>query len=338
MRARIQCSLRCRLDGVLARYEPSQAHSPVFARYLDELARNLVSRHALHGKTIVEIGCGEGDFLLRVCRMGAGRGVGFDPSYAGDRSRLPSNVTIIPELYPPGRTHPPADLVCARHVIEHVERPATLLAAMRSAGVDRDDLVVFVETPRPEWILDGSAFWDIFYEHCSYFTESSLKALFERAGFAVMGAGASFANQYQWMEGRLWHRPWPMSGRDGDTHGELTARLMTFARSCEARRVEWQQRVGDLSRRGACVVWGAGAKGVTFLNALPCGRDVVSAVVDVNPRKQGRCIPGTGQLIIAPADLPRYQVSSVLVMNSNYVDEIRAMTRALAPGADVFAL
>ena len=327
-----------RLTAYSSGYEPSQAHSPMFARHLDELARNLVSRHALRGRTIVEIGCGEGDFLLRVCRMAASRGIGFDPSYAGDRSRLPSNVTILPELYPPGRAHPPGDLVCARHVIEHMERPGTLLAEMRRAGVDHEDLVVFVETPRLEWILDRSAFWDIFYEHCSYFTEPSLKALFERAGFAVVGAGASFASQYQWMEGRPGHRPRPAPGSDVDARRELAARLQVFARSCEAHRLEWQQRVDDLSRRGVCVVWGAGAKGVTFLNALTLGRDVVSAVVDVNPRKQGRYIPGMGQLIIAPADLSRYQLSSVLVMNSNYIDEIRAMTRALAPDADVLAL
>jgi hypothetical protein len=86
------------------------------------------------------------------------------------------------------------------------------------------------------------------------------------------------------------------------------------------------------------VVWGAGAKGVTLLNALTLGRDVVAAVVDVNPRRQGRYVPGTGQLIIAPADLRRYHVSRVLVMNSNYVDEIRAMTRTLVPDADVLAL
>jgi hypothetical protein len=327
-----------RLTAYSSGYEPSQAHSPIFARYLDEVARNLVSRHALRGKTIVEIGCGEGDFLLRVCRMGASRGIGFDPSYAGDRSRLPSNVTILPEPYPPGRAYPPADLVCARHVIEHMERPATLLAEMRGAGVDSNELVVFVETPRLEWILDRSAFWDIFYEHCSYFTEPALKALFERAGFAVTAAGASFSSQYQWIEGRPGHRARPTLGSDGDAHGELIARFRTFARSCAVRRIEWQQRVGDLSRRGAFVVWGAGAKGVTFLNALTLGRDVVAAVVDVNPRKQGRYIPGTGHLIIAPADLPRYQVSSVLVMNSNYIDEIRAMTRSLAPDADVLAL
>ncbi len=40
-------------------------------------------------------------------------------------------------------------------------------------------------------------------------------------------------------------------------------------------------------------------------------------------------IPGTGQQIVPPAFLQTYQPDVVLVMNSIYTDEIRAMTREL---------
>jgi hypothetical protein len=66
--------------------------------------------------------------------------------------------------------------------------------------------------------------WDTFYEHRSYLAEPAPRGLFERAGFTVTAAGASFSSQYQWMEGRPGHRARPTLGRDGDAHGELAAR------------------------------------------------------------------------------------------------------------------
>jgi SAM-dependent methyltransferase len=329
-------------DETLVRYAPgydaSQSHSPLFGRYLDELARDLVARHSLHGKTVVEIGCGAGDFLARLCRIGAKEGIGFDPSYAGRPDRLPPGVTVRAEAYPPGRPHPPAHLVCARHVLEHIARPAAFLAALRGAAGNPDGAPVFVETPRLEWILEQHAFWDVFYEHCSYFTAPVLRRLLEAAGLAVARAGPTFGGQYQFVEarpGRPSRAPLPP---DGEAPAALAARLEAFARDADTRRAEWGARLGALSRRGGCLVWGAGAKGVTFLNALDAGPDTVPAVVDLNPAKQGRYVPGTGQPIIAPSDLHRYPAGSILVMNSHYLEEIQALARVEAPGADVLSL
>ena len=339
---RLTCCLACgfvfnaafdtALTAYAPGYEPTQTHSPAFRRYLDDLVRALTARHDLRGKTILEVGCGAGDFLLAICRDGANRGIGFDPSYAGELGGLPPNVTIYPEPY--SRAHPPADLVCARHVIEHVGRPVTLLTDMRAAVEGRAGGVVFVETPRLEWILERCAFWDVFYEHCSYFTGPVLMEVMERAGFAVLGSDSSFAGQYQWVEGRCGPRR-ARAGRLGET---LATRLEAFAREAETRRDAWRARVADLARRGPCVVWGAGAKGITFLNSVGLGRDIVPAVVDMNPKKQGRYVPGTGQPIVPPTDLARLRPSSVLVMNPNYLDEIRAMVGALAPGTNVLAI
>jgi 2-polyprenyl-3-methyl-5-hydroxy-6-metoxy-1,4-benzoquinol methylase len=54
---------------------------PRFQEYAASLAAGLIERHNLYGKDIVEIGCGQGDFLKILCEMGNNRGVGFDPSY-----------------------------------------------------------------------------------------------------------------------------------------------------------------------------------------------------------------------------------------------------------------
>jgi hypothetical protein len=82
------------------------------------------------------------------------------------------------------------------------------------------------------------------------------------------------------------------------------------------------------------VVWGAGSKGVTFLNIF---RDLqaVTLVVDVNPRKQGKFVAGSGQQIVAPDLLRDYQPDVVLVMNALYLNEICDMLAALSVTATV---
>jgi C-methyltransferase C-terminal domain/Methyltransferase domain len=326
-------------DETLVRYAPgydgNQSHSPLFGRYLDELARDLVARHSLRDKRVLEIGSGAGDFLVRLRREGVGEGIGFDPSYAGGPNGLPPGVTIRAEPYPPGQPPPPAHLVCARHALEHIARPAALLASIRDTAGGGADAVVFVETPRLEWILARRAFWDVCYEHCSYFTAPALRRTFETAGFEVTHAGPTFGGQYQFLEARaVSPRPSPVP----EDPERLAVLLDAFARDATTACAEWRARVDELSRRGGCVVWGAGAKGVTFLNTLSLGPDAVPAVVDLNPGKQGRYVPGTGQPIIAPSDLRHHRAGTILVMNPNYLDEIRALARAEAPDAHVLSL
>jgi hypothetical protein len=70
------------------------------------------------------------------------------------------------------------------------------------------------------------------------------------------------------------------------------------------------------------VVWGAGSKGVTFLNILPNSHQI-SYVVDINPRKHGMFVAGSGQKIVPPSFLVEYRPDVVVVMNAIYIDEIR---------------
>ncbi|WP_254023246.1 hypothetical protein [Mesorhizobium ventifaucium] len=54
--------------------------------------------------------------------------------------------------------------------------------------------------------------------------------------------------------------------------------------------------------REQTVVWGAGSKGITFVNVVPEGARI-SALVDDNPHKQGRFAPGTGTPVVGRESL-----------------------------------
>ena len=80
-----------------------------------------------------------------------------------------------------------------------------------------------------------------------------------------------------------------------------------------------------LRQDGPLAVWGAGAKGVAFLNVLDPDASLVETVIDINPRKQGGFVPGTGHPIHGVDGLREAGTSSVLVMNPGYAAECRGM-------------
>jgi FlaA1/EpsC-like NDP-sugar epimerase len=94
--------------------------------------------------------------------------------------------------------------------------------------------------------------------------------------------------------------------------GETFRTAVEVAARVLDRAEEQKQRV---------IVWGAGSKGVTFLNVFK-DRSILEYAVDVNPHKQGKFVPGTGQPIMPPQFLSEYEHDVVLVMNPLYQEEI----------------
>jgi SAM-dependent methyltransferase len=311
-------------------YENSLHFSPAFRDFAGALARRLIERYDLRGKRIVDVGCGKGEFLQLLCDEATGnRGVGFDPSYAGQAREDGERLTFVREYYSDAHAATPADLICCRHVLEHLEQPRELLRTLA-----RTSAVVYFEVPDGDYMLREVAGWDVIYEHASYFTASAVRHLFEDFGFETLDLGSSFGGQYLYLEaararnGRARRRP-------AEAGARLAALVERFARRYAEKVERWAGRLAELDSQGRSVaLWGAGSKGVTFLSIVP-GASGVELVVDVNERKQGRFVPGTGHEIRAPDAVRDHPPDAVLVMNRLYVDEIRAMLRQLGVSADV---
>jgi ABC-type Fe3+-hydroxamate transport system substrate-binding protein len=116
---------------------------------------------------------------------------------------------------------------------------------------------------------------------------------------------------------------------------ELSRLSDRFAAEYRRKVGFWQARLRELKADGRRVaLWGAGSKGITFVNVVP-GGDTVSCLVDLNPRKHGRFVPGTGQPVVAPEMLTRIQPDVILVMNPLYRDEIAQLARRIGSSAAV---
>ena len=97
----------------------------------------------------------------------------------------------------------------------------------------------------------------------------------------------------------------------------------------------WKARLAPYESHQVAL-WGAGAKGVTFLNA--CGDELVGAAVDVNGRKWGTFGPGTGHPILNPAELQQLEVQAVVVANRMYASEIETRLGAMGLQPDLLCL
>ena len=320
-------------------YENSLSSSPTFQAYRADLIRHLRSTYGLNGKRIVEIGCGAGHFLRELCEAGGNFGTGYDPSlpeHVVDDDR----VRFIRNYYSGGYSAEGIDLICCRHVLEHMADPFEFLSGLKSGLAQQGDVPLYFEVPNAQFVFSGLGLWDIIYPHVSYFSLYSLQSIFIRAGFQVIRSSSAYQGQFLSIEVRVSARD-----RDGVAAAswplEQTSVPAPASEALAGRYQEtvqrWSSYIRNLQRkRRRLAFWGAGTKGVTFLNVIPGAREI-QCVVDANPRKQGMHVPGTGQLILAPAQLRDYRPDVVVVLNPAYVGEISAMLAGMSVRAEVIS-
>ncbi|MCP4270313.1 MAG: methyltransferase domain-containing protein [Candidatus Brocadiaceae bacterium] len=310
-------------------YENSLHFSQRFQEYARSLAEYLIERYNLHNKDIIEMGCGKGEFLMLLCKLGGNRGVGFDHSNAHKsiENKAKNRITFVRDFYSERYRNYKVDLICCRHVLEHINSPCDFLINLRQTINGRLDTTVYFEVPNVLFTLKDLGIWDLIYEHCSYFSALSLTQLLTSCGFQVIDLKESFGGQFLCVEAV------PV---DGLTHSESFSKdelkrmnqyVNEFSIKYRSKVKEWKNKLKKIVNKGKRVlIWGGGSKGVTFVNTLNI-QDEIKYVVDINPRKQGMFIPGTGQRIVSPEFLCEYRPGLIIVMNPIYVNEVNQITR-----------
>lgn len=322
--------------------EESQHVSPTFNKFAHELAQRWIEKYDLRGKTILEVGCGKGEFLSLMCELGDCRGVGIDPSYQPSRtpSKAADRLRFINDLYSEKHADIEADCIMCRHTLEHIGPTLQFMRTIRRA-IGRRKIVVLFELPDVTRVLKETAFWDVYYEHCSYFSPGSLARLFRAAQFDLRGLQRDYGDQYLLIEAV----PAETSTRAAlpleDDLAEMTSLAMTFKQEVARSIGGWRRLILEAqSRDKKVVLWSALSKAVSFLTTLKVG-SAIEYAVDINPQRQGRFLPGTGQQIVAPGFLADYKPDYVILMNPIYRREVQAeldrmslSSQILAVGAD----
>ncbi|MBW2508199.1 MAG: methyltransferase domain-containing protein, partial [Deltaproteobacteria bacterium] len=314
-------------------YVASLHHSPLFGRYATDLATDLIERYDLHEKLVLEIGCGKGEFLKMMVELGNNRGAGFDPSYEEPPGgETDDRLSFVKEFYTEAHLDLAPDLVIARQLLEHVEQPFEFVRSLRRTLGDRSETVVVFEVPNALDMLHRADLWDVIYEHPIYFTPQALERLMRSAGFEVHRVRPAYEGLFLIVEAS------PGADAPGDLEAvghQLDAEVAGFAEAYAERRERWKRQLEDIrSNEKRAVLWGAGARGDTFLNAIGID-DEISMVVDLNPRKWGKHMAGTGQQIFSPEDLKARPPDVVVIANEIYLEEIRGSLRDMGIDAEV---
>lgn len=281
-----------------SRYQNEQAVSPLFAEHLKSVEK-IVERYM--GKvSLVEVGCGKGTFLELLLANGFDID-GFDPTYEG------TNPRIARHYFEPGLGIQAKGLIL-RHVLEHIQDPYSFLKILCESNGGAG--LVYIEVPCFDWICAHRAWFDVFYEHVNYFRLADFHRMFSR----VVDIGRIFGDQYLYVVADLASLKKPVYKKESHVNFPVD-----FLRSLNG------QSGGECSRSA---VWGGASKGVIFTLLKSQLNQAIETVIDINPAKQGKYLPGSGLLVKSPGDalktLP--QGATIFVMNSNYLEEIKKMS------------
>jgi hypothetical protein len=318
-------------------YDNSLHFSPTFQNYAQDLAHQLVDRYNLREKEIIEIGSGQGEFLGLLCEYGNNRGIGFDPSYIQNSSSepLPRKFKIIPDYYSADYLDYAGDLFIARHVLEHLDQPMKFLEILAEAIQQGAEALLYIEVPNAMYAFEDLSIWDIIYEHPSYFSKHSLAHGLKISGFDILELDMAFGDQFLYAVAKIKDESTERSEDFELQVGEIISKLEAFKSTYHAVIQKWEVTLNDyLCKNKRIVVWGAGSKGVTFLNIFR-KLNAFEFMVDINPRKWGKFIPGTGQLVVSPDFLTEYHPDLIIIMNPIYEQEIETMVKDLGLNPDV---
>jgi hypothetical protein len=221
------------------------------------------------------------------------------------------------------------DFLVCKMTLEHIHNPTEFLSMIRRTLIQSPGATLFFQVPDVSRILDEVAFWDVYYEHVSYFSPISLASLFRRAGFQVLELWRDYDDQYILLSATLEGQTEHPNVQPLESLSDLKARKEHFVENIHSSLRTWKSFLRTQIQAGRKVIlWGAGSKGVAFLTSLDI-EDEIAYCVDINPHKEATFMAGTGHLIVSPDFLAADRPDMVLIMNPIYRPEIRREISAM---------
>ena len=315
-------------------YEVALRHSETFRHFMQGVVNRLIERFQLSHKRIIEIGCGDAYLLGMLAESGANQCVGIDPTVtgAGAKKLGEGSVQLVQDYFGTQHTEQDADFICCLSVFEDIPQPAAFLANVRKLAA-RHQAPLYFEVFNAWRAFENQEIWSVHYEQCNYFSLACLEHIFQQNGFAVMNSGCCYeGDQYLYVEAVCSDRKAlkPAQSVEADLPSPLASLESLFLQ----KLTHWNTRLNHYQESGErVVVWGTGGKGITFLNTVEAAK-YIEFVVEINPDKQGRFVPGSGQAIVSPKFLAEYQPHKIIITNALYAEEMKQQARDIGVEAE----
>jgi SAM-dependent methyltransferase len=221
------------------------------------------------------------------------------------------------------------DLLLGNNVLAHVPDLHDFVGAM--PAVLKPDGVVTLEFPHLLKLIAGRQFDTIYHEHYSYLSLHALLPVFERAGLRVfdierLDTHGGSLRVFACLAGARHRQEAGVAACLADEAAAGLLRLSTytdFGASVRAsKRALLSFLIGAKNRGQQIAAYGAAAKGNTLLNYCGVGRDFIDYVVDRNPVKQGKLLPGTWIPVCTPERIAETRPDYLLILPWNIKEEV----------------
>jgi C-methyltransferase C-terminal domain/Putative zinc binding domain/Methyltransferase domain len=300
------------------------------------------------GSFVVEVASNDGYMLRNFVEAGI-PAFGIDPSpgpaAAAEAVGVETLVAFFGEELGRSirRERGPASVIMANNVLAHVPELNDVMAGF--SALLADDGVVTIENPYVRIMIDNLVFDTIYHEHYCYFSCTAIDRLARRHGLFLNDVeflpdvhGGSLRWSLQKVEA-----PTPRCLQYLQEEAELgissPSYYNDFAARVEVAGKELRALLESFAAQGKKVAaYGAAAKGATLLNSLGIGPDLVRYVVDLNPHKQGRAIPGVRIPIYSPDRLHEDRPDFLVLLAWNYKTEIRRQQQAYLDAGGAFVI
>jgi SAM-dependent methyltransferase len=327
-------------EVLFSEYTYFSSVSSTMLRHCERLVADIVSeRQICPLDSIVEIASNDGYLLGFYARRGIPV-LGIEPASNVAEVAVSRGIPTLNRFFGESlarelsRAGTRADVLHAHNTLAHVPDLAGFIEGLRILLAPGG--VVCIEVPHVLAMVETGAFDTIYHEHFSYFSLTTLVRLFARHGLTITRATPVdiHGGSLRIFAAHSCEAPRIEAGvgelleveRLAGVHEAATYRALG-ARS-ELIRSSLASFVADARANGLSVAaYGASAKGCVTQNYAALSSREVSFVVDKSPHKQGRYVPGTGQLIVSPELLTERMPDLTLLTVWNLREEVLSQER-----------
>lgn len=226
--------------------------------------------------------------------------------------------------------HNKADLLLGNNVLAHVPDITDFVHGMKILLAPKG--VITMEFPHLMQLVDNNQFDTIYHEHFSYLSLYTVKQIFESAGLTLFDVeelpthGGSLRIYARHTENETLNITKNVTSllQKEITKGVQTMVYYTgFQKKVMNIKLQLLQFLLNQKKEGKTVAaYGAAAKGNTLLNYCGVKNDLLDFVVDANPHKQNKWLPGSQVPVVSENYLSQKRPNFVLILPWNLKNEI----------------
>lgn len=272
--------------------------------------RRFIALCALEGKRIIEIGCGQGEFLKVLAGFPV-QAFGIEHNAALAEKARAAGLNVrqdFTESADQALEGAPFDAFLSFNFLEHQPDPNAMLQCIYNNLTQ--DGVGLITVPSWEYVVSNGSFYELLRDHIANYSEQTLRFLLQKNGFAVLES--EIVNK-DTLSVIVQKRPRADVGGMKTTFRTLSGELRAFldARASAGRRV---------------AVWGASHQGFTVISTAGIGARI-EYIIDSAPFKQGRFAPASHVPIVSPDFFFAHPVDTILIIAPGYTEEIARCIR-----------